>query len=135
MELLSFAGSTAVFNKTTKVVTFHLMNLKSMKLNQKQFSQILQLPTFGTFYEVMNDQVIYMFKEMGHQPTLTAISHFKKSSLPCVWGFLFGIVMRCLTRRSSGLDKAKLEVYFVMAGLYYGLNVDYASFIRNNLES
>lgn len=35
-------------------------------------------------------------------------------------------MLRCLIGRSSGLDKAKLEVYSVVASLYYGLNVDYA---------
>lgn len=59
-----------------------------------------------------------MFNEMGHQPTFTRISHFKKSSLPCIWIF-FGIVLHCLTGRTSGLDKAKLEVYTIVAGLYY----------------
>ncbi|CAH1451349.1 unnamed protein product [Lactuca virosa] len=84
MEWLSLAASTAVFNKINKVVMFQLTNSKSNNLTRKQFAQILRLPTSGTFYEVTNDQVIHMFKEMGHQPTLTAISHFKKSSLPCV---------------------------------------------------
>ena len=37
------------------------------------------------------------------------------------------IVIRCLIGRSSGLDKTKLEVYLVIVGLYYGLNVDYAT--------
>lgn len=67
---------------------------------------------------------------MGHQPTLVNISSFKKTSqLPSIWSFLFGIILRCLTRRSYGLDKAKPEVYSVMVGLYYGLNVDYASLL------
>lgn len=116
------------------MVTFHLTNLQSKKLTRKQFAQILRLPTSGTLYEVMNDQVIYMFNEMGHQPTFTAINHFKKSNLPCVLSFLFGIVLRCLTGRSFLLDKAKLEVYSVMEGLYYGLNFDYASLYGKNLE-
>ncbi|CAI9261636.1 unnamed protein product [Lactuca saligna] len=85
------------------------------------------LPTSGTFYEVSNAQVIHMFNGMGHQPTLTVICYFKKSSLPCILSFLFGIILRCLTGRSFGLGKAKLEVNSVMARLYYGLNVDYAS--------
>lgn len=55
-----------------------------------------------------------MFTEMDHQPVLTGISLFRKSSLPCVWNFLFGVILRCLTGRSSGLDKAKLEVYVMI---------------------
>ncbi|CAH1413225.1 unnamed protein product [Lactuca virosa] len=115
MEWLSLAASTAVFNKTTKVVTFQLTNSKSKKLTQKYFAQILRLTTSCTFYKVTNDQVIHMFNEIGHQPTLVAISQFKKSSLPYVWSFLFGIILRCLIGRSSGVNKAKLEIYSVMA--------------------
>lgn len=43
--------------------------------------------------------------------------------------FLFGIILRCLTRRCSGLDKAKLEVYSIMVGLYYGVDVYSASLL------
>lgn len=116
-----------VYNKTTKVVTFQISQAKTKKLTKKQFAQILKLPSSCTFYEVSTDYVIHMFNEMGHQPTLMNISSFEKSSLPYVWSFLFGIVLRCLTRMSYGLDKAKLGVYSVVDSLYYGLNVDYAS--------
>lgn len=64
---------------------------------------------------------------MGHQPPLTGISQFKKSSLPCGWNFLFGIFVQCLTGHSVGLYKAKLEIYAMIVGLYYDLNVDYAT--------
>ena len=64
---------------------------------------------------------------MGHQPPLTGISNFCKNTLPYVWNFLFGIFLRCLVGRSVGLDKAKLEVYALIAGLYYDLNVNYVS--------
>ncbi|CAH1435711.1 unnamed protein product [Lactuca virosa] len=64
MEWLSLTGSTVVFNKTTKVVTFQLMNLKIKKLTRKQFAQIMKLPVSGTFYEVSTDQVLHMFNEM-----------------------------------------------------------------------
>ena len=33
----------------------------------------------------------------------------------------------CLTRRSVGLDKGRLEVYAIVMGLYYDLSVDYAT--------
>lgn len=129
MQWLSLVASTDVYNKTTKVVTFQISSTKTKKLTKKQFTQILLLPSSGNFSEVSTDQVIYMFNEMGHQPTLTNISHFKKLSLPCVLSLRFRIVLRCLIGRSIGLDKAKLEVYLVVAGIYYGLNVDYASML------
>ena len=46
-----------------------------------------------------------MFNEMGHQPPLTRMSDFK----------------------TGGLDKAKLEVHTMVDGLYYDLQVDYAT--------
>ena len=70
-----------------------------------------------------------MFNEMGHHPTLSVVSHFKKSNLPEVCRFFFGFILRCLARRIFGLDKAKLKFYTIIVGLYYGLNVVYASFL------
>lgn len=46
-----------------------------------------------------------------------------------MWSFLFGIVLRCLTGRSSGIVKAKLEVYSISARLYYDLNGDYVTYL------
>lgn len=64
---------------------------------------------------------------MGHQPPLTKISDFKKFGLPTVWNFLFGIFLRYLTGRSVGLDKARMEVYAMVVGLYYDIQVDYST--------
>lgn len=38
MTSLSLVGSTIVFNKTTKVLTFQITNEKKYKLSKKQFS-------------------------------------------------------------------------------------------------
>lgn len=127
MSWLSLAGSTAVYNKTIKVVTFQLINDMKFKLTKKLFAHILNIPNVEPFYEVSYEQVIHMFNEMGNQLILTRISDFKKSSLPCIWNFLFGIFIRCLTTRTVGLDKAKLEIYTMIAGLYYDLQVDYTT--------
>lgn len=68
---------------------------------------------------------------MGYQPPLTNISEFKKSSMPCLWNFFFGIDLRCLTGRIVGLYKGRLEVYLMVTGLYYDLQVDYATQLWN----
>lgn len=65
-----------------------------------------------------------MFNEMGYQPPLTLVSSFMKENLLEIWNFFFGITLRCFTGRSFGLDKAKLQFYSVMVGLYYGMHVD-----------
>lgn len=66
MEWISIAASTTLFDKTTKVVTFQLSYSKIKMLTRKQFSHIMKLPVSGTFYEVTDDQVGYMFNEMEH---------------------------------------------------------------------
>ncbi|CAI9277902.1 unnamed protein product [Lactuca saligna] len=43
MTWLSLVGSTLVFNKITKVVTFQLTNEKKYKLTKRQFAQIMKL--------------------------------------------------------------------------------------------
>lgn len=68
-----------------------------------------------------------MFNEMGHQPTLEKISDFRKSGLPYLWNFLFGIFLRCLTGRTVGLDSGRMEVYAMVMGLYYDISVDYGT--------
>lgn len=90
-------------------------------MSKKQFAQILNIPNVEPYYVVTNEQVVHMFNEMGHEPPFSRMSNFKKSSLPCIWNFIFGIFLRCLTGRTVGLDKAKLEVYAMVAVLYYDL--------------
>lgn len=63
MTWLSLVGSTLVFNKITKVVTFQLTNEKKYMLTKKQFAQIKKLPVTGRFYEVTVEQVVSMMNE------------------------------------------------------------------------
>lgn len=105
---------------------------KRIRLTKKMFTQILKIPNSGPFYKVSTEQIIYMFNEMGRQPPLIKISDFKKSGLPCIWNFLFGIYLHCLTGRSVRLDKGRLEVYAMVVGIYYDLNVDYATQVQKD---
>lgn len=93
MAWLSLVGSTVVYNMTVKVVTFQMATEKRFTLTRKVFAQILKLTNVGPFHEVSNEQMFHMFNEMGYQPPLTKISNFKKSSLPCIHNFLFGIFL------------------------------------------
>ena len=115
------------YSKTMNKVTFQIMNDKKFRLSKKTFAQILSIPNVEPFYKVMNEQIIHVFNKMGHQPNLTKMSDFKKPGLPCIWNFFFGIYLRCLTGRTVGLDKGRLEVYAMVASLYYDLSVDYAT--------
>ena len=109
------------------MITFHLINDKKVRLSQRLFCQILDIPNTPPFVEFQFSQIIHMFNEMGYQPPLTKISDFKKSGLPKVWNFLFGIFLHCLTGRTVGLDKGRMEVYAMVAGLYYDLPADYST--------
>ncbi|KAL7587313.1 hypothetical protein Lser_V15G40383 [Lactuca serriola] len=127
MVWLSRAASTASYNHTTDVITFNLTNNKRVKLSKNLFVEILKIPNNPPFVKPVNSQIIHMFNEMGHQPELEKISDFRKSGLPCIWNFLFGIFLRCLTGRSVGLDRRRVEVYAMVMGIYYDINVDYAT--------
>lgn len=70
-----------------------------------------------------------MFNEMGYNPPILVVSSSKKSSLLIMWNFFSRVTLRCLIGRSLGLDKAKLQFYFVMVVLYYGMKFDYASLL------
>ncbi|KAL7609165.1 hypothetical protein Lser_V15G10960 [Lactuca serriola] len=127
MVWLSRAASTTSYNHTADVITFNLTNNKWVKLSKKVFVEILQIPNNPPFVKPVNSQIIHMFNEMGHQPELEKISDFRNSGLPCIWNFLFGIFLRCLTGRSIGLDRGRVEVYDMVMGIYYDINVDYAT--------
>ncbi|KAL7607644.1 hypothetical protein Lser_V15G16187 [Lactuca serriola] len=127
MIWLSHAASTASYNHTADVITFNLVNNKRVKLSKNLFVEFLEIPNNPPFVKPVNSQIIHMFNEMGHQPELEKISDFRKSGLPCIWNFLFGIFLRCLTGRSVGLDRGRVEVYAMVMGIYYDINVDYAT--------
>lgn len=93
MQWPSLVASTTVHNKIMEMVTFRLISNKTKKLTKKKFAQILKLSSTSTFHDVTTKQLIQMFNEMGHQPTLSVISHFKKSSYPCIWSFFFDIIL------------------------------------------
>ena len=84
MTWLSLVAFADVFNKTSKVVTFQLINEKMYKLTKKHFAEILNILNVEPFYEVTNEQVVHMFNEMGYLPPLTRMSDMKKSSFPCI---------------------------------------------------
>ncbi|CAI9302926.1 unnamed protein product [Lactuca saligna] len=96
-----------------------IVALKRSPLSTAMFSSfsVPMIPNNPPFVKPVNSQIIHMFNEMGHQPELEKISDFRKSGLPCIWNFLFGIFLRCLTGRSVGLDRGRVEVY-AMPGKY-----------------
>ncbi|KAL7601596.1 hypothetical protein Lser_V15G22692 [Lactuca serriola] len=127
MTWFSMAASTASYNYATDVITFNLVNNKRVRLNKNMFIGFLNIPNNPPFFKPINSQIIFMFNEMGHQPSLEKISDFRKLGLPCMWNFLFGIFLRCLTGRTVGLDRGRMEVYAMVIGLYFDFSVDYGT--------
>lgn len=127
LSWLSQVGSTATYCKALDVIMFNLVNDKKIRLYRKLFCQIIEIPNFAPYIDLSFSQIIYMFNEMGHKPPLRKISDFKKPSLPSVWNFRFGIFLRCLTGPTVGLDKGRMEIYSMVAGLYYDIPVDYST--------
>lgn len=76
-----------------------------------------------------------MLNEMGYNPPITLICSFKKSNLPVMCNFFFGITLRHFNGRSCGIDKAKLQFYFVIVSLYYRMKVNYDSLLREDFRS
>lgn len=66
---------------------------------------------------------------MGHTPSMTIISEFKKSNFPFIWNFLFRLVIRCLTGRNFGLNKAKPRLMQILHGIHYHEPIDFASIL------
>ncbi|KAI3500875.1 hypothetical protein L1887_36702 [Cichorium endivia] len=83
-------------------------NTKKVQLTKEKFAEALHLPIYNSKEMVVPsaDQLVAMFNEMGYEPLLEKISMFKKAQLPDLWRYFFSIFLRCLSRRTSGLDSA-----------------------------
>lgn len=63
---LSQAGSTATYSKALDTVTFNLINDKKVRLTQKLFCKILDIPNSSPYVSFTFPQIVHMFNEMGH---------------------------------------------------------------------
>lgn len=61
MKWLSLAGSTAIYNKMTKIITFKMESKSNKRLNKTSFAQILQLPLEVSFEVPTDEQGLQMF--------------------------------------------------------------------------
>ena len=76
------AASTTSYSKATDVITFNLVNEKQIRLTKKMFTQFLNIPNSPSFFKPNNDQIMFLFNEMGHQPPLTKISTSRSLDYP-----------------------------------------------------
>ncbi|CAH1413593.1 unnamed protein product [Lactuca virosa] len=89
-------------------------------------------PKPQTFVTPTSAQLLTMFKEMGYKfedEQEPCLSRTQKSCLPTPWHFLSSVLTRCLFGSVGGRSKGKTDLCILMYGLFYDINVDYASIL------
>lgn len=120
MKSLTLDCSIALSNKDHDLIMFQ------MEKNARRISQRNNLLRFYVSFENPTpDHILSLLNEMGYNPPLTHISAFRKSNLPSMWCFFFGVFILCLNTRNYGLDMEKLQFYTLLASLNYHMKVDY----------
>ncbi|CAH1432992.1 unnamed protein product [Lactuca virosa] len=73
-----------------------------------------------------------MFKEIGYkfeEKVEQNLSRIKKALIPTPWHFLSSVLTRCLFGSVGGRSRGKTDLWIVMYGLFYDINVDYVSIL------
>ncbi|CAH1451719.1 unnamed protein product [Lactuca virosa] len=110
--------------------------LANLVLTKEEFAISLGLsngsrkPT--TFFTPSSAQLLTMFKGMGYkfeENSKLNLSRNRKACLPTPWHFLNSILTRCIFGSVGGRTHGKTDLWIVMYGLFYDINVAYASLI------
>ncbi|GJS03649.1 trichome birefringence-like protein 2 [Tanacetum coccineum] len=75
------------------------------------------------------DELVTFIKKLGYADSLTTISQVVVNKLHQPWRMLLSILNKCLTGKSSGVDRAKEPIVQIMWGLVNLENVDFAKLI------
>lgn len=121
MKSLTLDCSIALSNKDHDLIMFQMEKKNARRISQR--NNLLRF--YVSFENPTPDHILFMLNEMGYNPPLTHISAFRKSNLPSMWCFFFGVFILCLNTRNYGLDMANLQFYTLLASLYYHMKVDY----------
>ncbi|CAI9265321.1 unnamed protein product [Lactuca saligna] len=116
-------------------VEFNLFQA-TLVLTKEEFTVSLGLsdipPTPQTFVTPTSAQLLTMFKEMWYKfqdKKEPCLSRIQKSCLPTPWHFLSSVLTRCLFGSVGGRNKGKTDLWILMYGLFYDINVDYTSIL------
>ncbi|CAI9280917.1 unnamed protein product [Lactuca saligna] len=116
-------------------VEFNLFQA-TLVLTKEEFAISLGLsdisPTPQTFVTPTSAQLLTMFKEMRYKfedEQEPCISRIQKSCIPTPWHFHSFVLTRCLFGSVGGRRKGKTDLWILMYGLFYDINVDYASIL------
>ncbi|CAH1452716.1 unnamed protein product [Lactuca virosa] len=137
--LISDVVPTAVISPRVKSKQFDVefdLFQTTLVLPKEEFSSILGLPDNSsspkTFVTPTSAQLLTMFKDMGYKfedNSEPCLSRIKKSCLPTPWHFLTSVLTRCLFGSVGGRSKGKTDLWILMYGLFYDVNVDYTSIL------
>ncbi|KAL4588561.1 hypothetical protein LXL04_001453 [Taraxacum kok-saghyz] len=127
-KLVQEAFKSAKLKKDTEIV-FDIRGREKVKITKSWFVKLLQIPTADVYFTVTPAHLIEMFNAMGHKPYMNKLSDFRKSGLPALWLLLFSFMIRGLTNKCTGLDKANKDHQSLLFGIYSGQHIDYASIL------
>ena len=127
-KLVEEAFKSAKLKKDTEIV-FDIRGKEKVKITKSWFVKLLEIPTADVYFTVTPAHLIEMFNSMGHKPYMNKLSDFRKSGLPALWLLLFSFMIRGLTNKCTGFDKANKDHQSLLFGIYSGQPIDYASIL------
>ncbi|CAH1427027.1 unnamed protein product [Lactuca virosa] len=112
----------------------------TLVLNKEEFATCLGLNNGyrepSTFVTPSSAQLVIIFKEMGYkfeEKVEPNLSRNNKARLPMQWHFLSSVLTQCLFGSVGGRSLGSTNLWIVMYGLYYDINVDYMSILSEDL--
>ncbi|KAI3765950.1 hypothetical protein L2E82_15997 [Cichorium intybus] len=128
---LSSAYSSAFYNKADDVVTFEVGSIKT-RISKSRFGKLLG---FADQTDLIDPESLSpstlprLFYQLGYKGDITQLSKFTKKSLPPLWNFLFTILFKSFSERTTGTNSASKLFYSLFYGLYHDINLDYGSIL------
>ncbi|KAI3790935.1 hypothetical protein L2E82_04384 [Cichorium intybus] len=128
---LSSAYSSAFYNKADDVVTFEVGSIKT-RISKSRFGKLLGFADQTDLIDpdsLSPSTLPRLFYQLGYKGDITQLSKFTKKSLPPLWNFLFTILFKSFSERTTGTDSASKLFYSLFYGLYHDINLDYGSIL------
>ncbi|KAI3709029.1 hypothetical protein L2E82_38736 [Cichorium intybus] len=128
---LSSAYSLAFYNKADDVVTFEVGSIKT-RISKTRFGKLLGFTDQTNIVDhdsLPPSTLPRFFYQLGYKGDITQLSKFTKKSLPPLWNFLFTILFKSFSERTTGTDSASKLFYSIFYGLYHDINLDYGSIL------
>ncbi|CAI9292070.1 unnamed protein product [Lactuca saligna] len=122
-------------------VEFNLFQA-TLVLTKEEFAVNLGLsdipPKPQTFVTPTSAQLLTMFKEMGYKfedEQEPCLSRIQKFCIPTPWHFLSSVLTRCLFGSVGGRSRGKTNLWILMYGLFYDINIYYVSILWEEIPS